>query len=645
MEFSLTKWQHLSTKIVGALLGFLLLALSAIGTTLLLSWQLEGSSAAINETGSLRMHSFRLTVMLSRVVHETEQSDTRVATVQEIQAIDATFARLRRGDPQRPLYLPPTATIHTEFDKVFERWQKEFRPMAGSILHQVVTMPQDQWQLYLTKVDSFVGDVNRLVQLIERDSEKRTFWLRSSQLMLVAMALAGTVMMIYLMFLLIIQPVTRLQEGMRRMTEKDFGVRLPVESNDEFGQLSEGFNHMADHLKEVYDNLEERVQHKTAALESQNRELALLYDSAAFLQRAQPLEALCDGFMQRISQYFGADGGAVRVLDPVHGTLHVVVHHGISDTLVESEHCLKVGDCLCGQAVAKKISVVHDLHSLDQMHELQCHREGFITVSVFHIMAHQQHLGFFNLHFRKPKTFDQREEALLATLGQLLGVAIENVRLATREREMAISEERNLVAQGLHDSIAQGLTFLNIQVQMLDDSLHNGQMNEVRDIVPALRAGVQESYEDVRELLLNFRSRLAEGDLGRSLETTIEKFRRQTGITVHFVADGNGAPIPREQQLQVLFIVQEALSNIRKHAMADQVDIRLEDNHDFTLTIHDNGVGFDAETLLQKGESHVGINIMRERAQRIQASFDLASAPGEGTTVMLRLPREQRRAA
>lgn len=643
---SLSNWQRLSTKIVGALLGFLMVALSAIGTTLLLSWQLEGSSAAINEAGSLRMHSYRLMMLLTHAVDEPrQQAATRLGIGNEIQVTEVTFNRLLRGDPQRPLYLPPSQKIHAEFNTVFKRWQHEIKPLASAILLKDGAARQADWQGYLALVDNFVVDVNQLVHLIEQDSEQRMFWLRSSQLVLVAMALIGTVMMIYLMFLLIIQPVTRLQVGMQRMTEQDFGVRLPVNSEDEFGQMAIGFNQMGDRLEELYNSLEDRVKQKTAELEKQNRELALLYDSAAFLQRPQPVEALCEGFLQRILQYFKADGGSVRVLEAARGNLHMVVHQGISEMLAKSEHCLKVGDCLCGEAVASNLSVIHDLRRMDRTNLLQCHREGFATVSIFHINAPEEQLGFFNLYFRKPHTFAPHEEALLETLGQLIGVAIENIRLARRKREMAISEERNLVAQGLHDSIAQGLTFLNIQVQMLEDSLHNGRMTEVNDIVPALRAGVQESYEDVRELLLNFRSRLAEGDLLGSLETTIEKFRRQTGILVNFASSGNGPPFPREQQLQILFIVQEALSNVRKHAMANEVDIRLSDDQDFLLTIHDNGVGFDAETLLEKGESHVGINIMRERAQRIHAMFNVTSEPGHGTAVLLRLPRERRLAA
>lgn len=637
--------RRLSTKIAGALIGFLVLALMAIGMTLVLSWQLEGSSAAINETGSLRMHSYRLAMLLSRKISDPDHPGMSAAVQDELSAIASTFALIKNGDPQRPLVLPPADEIYSSFDSVSHHWQETMYPLAASILATQGNEQMAAWQRFQSLIDGFVGEADQLVRLIERDSELRTFWLRSSQLALVALALGGTIALIYLMFSLIVEPVMRLREGMRRMAERDFNVRLAVESQDEFGQLTQGFNQMADRLQALYDSLEDRVKSKTATLADQNRELALLYDSAAFLQLPQKLELMCEGFLQRIREYFGADGGSVRILDQHNSNVHIVVHQGVSEELIESERCLKMGDCLCGEAAIKKIAVVHDLRNMPDAHKLQCHREGFSTVSIFHIHALQQHLGFFNLHFRAPKTFTEHEQELLETLGQLLGIAIENLRLATREREMAISEERNLVAQGLHDSIAQGLTFMNIQVQMLDDSLRSGKLEEAAEIVPALRAGVQESYEDVRELLQNFRSRLAEDDLIGALKSTVEKFERQTGIQAQLFADGSGPPFPREHQLQVLFIVQEALSNIRKHAHATKVEVRINDNQDFFLTIHDNGVGFDFGTVMQKGESHVGLNIMRERAQRIHAQLNVDSKIGAGTTVNLQLLQIHRRAA
>jgi two-component system, NarL family, nitrate/nitrite sensor histidine kinase NarX len=636
---------RLSTKIVGALVGFLLLALVAIGTTLLLSWQLEGSSAAINETGSLRMHSYRLAAILSRLDSESNQTALRSEALKELDAFEAKFTSLRRGDPQRPLLLPATDQVRTGFEGMVRQWHERMQPLAVAVLEQDSMERSASLARFQSEIDGFAGEVDQLVQQIEHDSVLRMFWLRSSQLALVALALGGTIGLIYLMFLFIIGPVTRLREGIERMTKKDFSVRLTAENKDEFGELALRFNHMADRLQELYSSLEDRVRVKTAALAEQNRELALLYDTASFLQQPQEIKPMCEGFLQRISEYFGADGGSVRMVDDKTGNLHMVVHQGISDKLAGKEQCLKIGECLCGEAAVKKITVVHDLRKLDEEHKLECSREGFATVSIFHIYAQQLHIGFFNLHFRKSRTFTTAEEALLETLGQLLGTAIENLRLANREREMAISEERNLVAQGLHDSIAQGLTFLNIQVQLLEDSLRYGKYEEAADIVPALQAGVQESYDDVRELLLNFRSRLAEDDLIGALKRTIEKFRRQTDIETRLVIDGDGPPFPREEQLQVLFIVQEALSNIRKHAEAHTVEIHIENRQDFMLNIRDNGVGFDSRTLLEKKDSHVGLKIMRERAHRIHASLAVTSEPGKGTTVSLQLPREHRHAA
>lgn len=635
-----SSWQKLSTRIVGLLLGFLAIALTVIGATLLLSWQLEGSAAAINVAGSLRMDSYRLALLATQAGGDAggRQVD------EQLRRIDRTLELLRRGDPQRPLFLPPTAAIRGAFAEVQQQWRIELAPPARAELAAGALSAAQQKQIQ-QRTEQFVQRVDQLVQHIERDSEGRTFWLRASQLMLLALALIGTVSIIYLLFDMIVAPVTRLQGGIERMREQDLSVRLPVDSNDEFGRLASGFNQMADKLQDSYSNLEQRVQLKTSELEQQNRELALLYDSASFLQQVQPAEAMCKGFLARISEYFGADGGSVRVLDPNRDNLHMLVHQGISDKLVEDERCLKVGDCLCGEAVVNKLAVIHDLRRMDSRHTLQCHREGFATISIFHIFAQRQYLGFFNLHFRAPTKFSAAQTALLETLGQLLGTAIENQRLQGRDRELAVSEERNLVAQGLHDSIAQGLNFLNLQVQMLEQSLQQNRLDEVESIVPALRAGVEESYQDVRELLHNFRTRLQEGNLVTSLETVVDKFRRQSGIAVDFEADCDGAPFPREHQLQLLFIVQEALSNVRKHASASQVWLRLTDDQDFTLSIRDNGHGFDPAALDSLGEAHVGVNIMRERALRIDAQLHLKSAPGAGTEVQLRLPRAQRRAA
>ena len=631
----LTK-QKITTKIVGVLITFLLCALSAIGYTLLLSWQLEGGAGAINDAGSLRKATYRLTLSLNQYMDGHTVVETAIH--QQVDQIGRTFANLQQGDPTRPLLLPKQDDIQSAFAASYSRWQKIMLPQVNAM---VAGRSPVIWHSYLNQVDDFVNQLDHLVSLIEQDNSSKTFFLRSSQMFLIGMALLGTVAVIYLFFLMIIRPVTRLQSGISRMGAKDFTVRLPVESKDEFGQLSEGFNQMADRLEDLYGTLEKRVQQKTKELAEQNRDVSLLYEITAFLSKPQSIEELCQGYLDRLMQYFHAEGGTVRLYATQLESAHMVVYRGISELLAEQEHCIKIDDCLCGKAVRSQQTMVHQFGEAEKTGSFACAEEGFNTVSMFHIRAGQHPLGLFNLHFKDAHIFTRKQLVLLETLGQHAGAAIQNLLLAASEREMAVAAERNLVAQGLHDSIAQGLSFLNLQVQLLEDSIDRNNQEEVSDTLTMLKMGVQESYDDVRELLTNFRARIDEGDFTKTLQTTLDKFRRQTGLNVAMQMTGTGAPLQSEQQLQVLFIVQEALSNIRKHAHAKQVTIKLENEQDFRISIADDGKGFDFSEASRK-EGHIGLSIMQERAERIQGELSIDSRPGHGTKLDLFIHRSVR---
>jgi two-component system nitrate/nitrite sensor histidine kinase NarX len=239
-----------------------------------------------------------------------------------------------------------------------------------------------------------------------------------------------------------------------------------------------------------------------------------------------------------------------------------------------------------------------------------------------------------NLWFDAPREIEDRERRLIGVLGQHLGAALEAEGLRAREKEVAVSEERNLLAQELHDSIAQSLAFLNLQAQMLDAALGQGDIEEARAELAQIRAGVQESYDDVRELLTHFRTRMTELDLSGALRQAVSRFEGQTGITVSLLESGAGIDPPPETQLQILHILQECLSNVRKHSGARQVTVRLERGAQYRFVVRDEGRGFDPDGVDRDG-THVGLAIMRERARRIGAQLSVSSSPGKGTEVVL----------
>jgi two-component system nitrate/nitrite sensor histidine kinase NarX len=636
--------RRLSTRIIFLSLVVLLAALAMISGTLWLAWRLEGAGAAINDAGSLRMRANRIAIDLFQP--PTQPRNEKLIT--QIEEMDRTLEGLRQGNSKRPLFLPNEPGIRAQLDRVAEEWRQRMKPTALGL--NSIPASSSAISAYLAALPEFVEEANKLVVMIERDNADKTRLLWISQLALAIMACVGTLAVIHLLYRWIILPVRQLQHGLQRMAAREFDLRLPVASRDEFGTLAQGFNRMASELQTLYRGLEANVEQNTAELAGRNRALKALYDMTAFLNQPGDMETICRGFMERVMRQFDADGGSVRLLDQRNATLHMLVSEGLSDELVKIERCQKIDDCFSGHAITQAPVFITNLEEHYRLARLaqpttccyRCIREGLPGLGVIPIATQSGTLGSFSLHFRQPKQLSQQDERLLETLGQHLGAAIENLHLSATARQLAIEKERNLVAQGLHDSIAQGLNFLNLQVQLLGAAVARKDFDEMREIVPLLRCGVEESYQDVRELLQNFRAKLSHGDFHQAVEDTVARFRRQTHteLKLAFEEVRQGPPLDPEQQLQILFILQEALSNVRKHACAEHVNVTIVDHGlDFRMIVEDDGDGFDPEVMTQDSEIHIGLHIMRERAIRLGAQLSITPRPGAGVRLELTLPR------
>ncbi|MBL8540906.1 MAG: type IV pili methyl-accepting chemotaxis transducer N-terminal domain-containing protein, partial [Betaproteobacteria bacterium] len=640
--------RKLRTKITALVIVFLLLALAAIGLTLVEARKFEGSAAAVNDLGSERMRAYRIAFLASEIA--SGRGDTallRSQAVAEVARFEDVLDRLSQGDPARPLFLPPSDTVRRQLDDVDRRWHGVVKPLAlGIIEGGVKPAGSALLERYRVEVDGFVDTVNALVLTVEQQVTRDTATLRLLQVALMVLALVASLAMAFLLFHLIVQPVTRLQQSLERIQNGDFAVRLPVDSKDEFGALALGFNRMADHLQGLYRTLEDRVAQKTRSLEQKNRELATLYEIGRLLNEPMSIEDTCRGFLRKLMSITGAAAGAVRLTDPSSRHIHLYLHEGLDPDFVVEERCIEMGECLCGEAAESARPVIHVISPAHPDNVLyKCQKVGYRTVSVFTIGVKRQLLGIFNLYFTGPREFNAAERQLLETLGQHLGVAIENQRLVSRDKELAVTEERNLLAQELHDSIAQSLAFLNLEAQMLEESLAQGNLEAARGELAQIREGIQESYDDVRELLVHFRTRLKQADLEATIRAALQRFEGQTGIRTHFEASGTTVSLAPEVQPQVLHIVQEALSNVRKHARATEVTVEVVRNDGYLFCVRDNGRGFDPATLAERSDTHVGLRIMRERAHRIGGGLEIRAQPDRGTEVALRLPIARAEAA
>ncbi|MDO5069396.1 MAG: type IV pili methyl-accepting chemotaxis transducer N-terminal domain-containing protein [Neisseria zoodegmatis] len=606
-------------------------ALASIIFTLLLSWRLEGSAAAINDAGSLRMQAYRLGLML-REQHNVEHIDRKIAQ------FDTTLQQLERGDSVRPLSLPDTPEVGRHMENLKAEWQ-HIKLQLQSAAHNRTGVEEK----YLNQ---FVASIDDLVSAVEVVNSRHTYWLRLFQSGLMAMVLIGAGVMVVLLYLWIIRPMEELQNGVERIHDGKLGTQVPINELAEFAQLDKGFNQMSKRLQQLYANLEHEVAEKTRDLADKNYTLQTLYSFSRFLNQTQTAAEAGTMFLEKIMRLIPARAGSIRLLDFRRHRMDLVAHQGLPDTLQNAEACQRLEDCFCGKTVQQSgwqpIHFDGRTETSVAMHTTGCEKSGFHYLQVFKIRHSHKDLGIMTLYFDEEYAFNTNTTHLLDSLCNLLGLVLTNIRLADESRQLAVLQERNLMAQGLHDSIAQTLTFLNLQVQMLESAMAAGNQNQMSENLQFIKDGVQECYEDVRELLLNFRTKISKKEFAEAVQTLAARFRQQTQTDIEVVWHGDGPNLSSEQQLQFIFILQESLSNIRKHAQAASVKVTLDNERDFVMTITDDGKGFAPASLENLSGSHVGLNIMRERALRIHARLDLDSQPGQYTQVRLTLPQEER---
>ncbi|MBL8305055.1 MAG: type IV pili methyl-accepting chemotaxis transducer N-terminal domain-containing protein [Rubrivivax sp.] len=613
------------TAKLGAIGGVLLLmALASIGLTLWVTWQLEGGAAAVNEAGRMRMQTWRLA--------QTLPSGDAARLASHVTAFELTLSQLQAGDPERPLFLPRDERSRQALADVRQGWTRLKAAWTAT--------PPPGAEAAASQAEAFVARIDALVSAIENQLARWTTLLNAFQFLLMALALASAVALLYSAYLFVFNPLARLQAGLARVRGGDLSARVDVDGDDEFGALSDGFNRMAETLQGLYQGLEERVREKTLGLETERARLAALYEAAAFVASATTLETLAQGFARQVRRVARADAAAVRWCDEAGQRYLLLAHDGLPADLAEGEHCLAAGDCHCAQAAPHAGLRIIPIAADAEDGLGHCRRAGFETVVGVPLRLHERQVGELSFFYRRTVTLGDDDRSLLETLASHLAGAMEGLRSGALEREAAVAEERGLLARELHDSIAQSLAFLKIQAGLLRDALKRADAPRVERTLSELDAGIRESLADVRELLLHFRTRTNREDIALALRTTLTKFEHQTGLPTHLSVSGHALPLDADVQVQVLHVVQEALSNVRKHAQAREVWVEVQQGPAWRVAVRDDGCGFAAAGAAAD-ETHVGLRIMRERAARIGAAVDVASRPGDGTRVVLTLPVRQ----
>lgn len=618
---------NLSTKLLIALIIWVICAILFTGYTLSLLWQLENAGIAINHTGSLRMRIYYM-VLLSNQNNNKELQ-------QEQNKFTAILNKLKHFD-NNTLIFPNNKKINLQIKHIEKVYHNDILPLINhsNIDHQ---LPQSEYN----RINQFVSDINLLVKLIEDQNTQDIIWLRFISTTIIFMVIITAFSSIYLLYRSVITPLKQLQTSIKALSLGNLSERIPITNQNEFSVVSSGFNQMAHNLQDLYNNLEQKVAQKTRALKEKNRELTILYDMITFLHTCLTPNTATEKFLDRTIDLSGADAGFIGLLNKNKNALNYICSKGFPKQETTIEQCYFSANCFFDVTCLPKN--IHPIH-IKTNHKTKCLVPTCIKASfnhfiIFPIWHNQNKIGIMALYFKKEENNLSRQTIhLIKTLTQQLAVFIENQQLTTKEKQLAVMEERNLIAQGLHDSIAQSLSFLNLQVQMLQKSINNKDFKNMEQNLSFIQQGIQESYDDVRELLINFRTKITQDDFEATVKKVIDRFEAQTKIPVKIFNLQKFAFLTQQQQFQVVFILQEALSNIRKHSQCKSATLSFNYHDHFVMCIKDDGIGFDTNKLMIAQQNHIGLSIIKERAEKISGTIQIISAPNQGTTLELTIP-------
>lgn len=601
----------LLVRLGGMFVAITLLAVVSMSTSWMVAETAQGSGEAINLAGSLRMQTWRMVSLHQRFMLEGDpghQEELR-------RAIDRFDAELRAPAILAVLPADESALLHVVYRQVQHDWQTEIRPRLAH------TRPVDPGAVagagLQDFVPAFVERINHLVKQIEEASEAKILVVR----VVLGASVIGTLLVvalsIYLVKNILVNPLQGLLGMADRIGQGKLAVRTDLTGEDEIGRLGQAFNHMAEDLSKLYQNLEMRVEEKTAELTVANRSLELLYHSIARLYNGPVAPETYAILLKDLESVLGVGHGLACLIEAGEPRARVIAST-LRPECGDPELC---GTMRCEECLALPTLSVQSL----------ANGRRVLTLP---LKDTEQNYGLMQVELLPGRTLEPWQTQLLEALSRHIGIAIGTARRTEQSRRLSLLEERAALARELHDSLAQSLAYMKIQVSRLRPLVDNPQSgSEAGAVLDELREGLNSAYRQLRELLTTFRLRVENEGLGQALQSTVAEFSARGGIPIALEVRLAGCPLSANEEIHTLQIVREALSNVLNHARAQQarVEVVCEDDGSVSATVADDGVGIQRPA----GAHHYGMIIMEERAKHLGGRLTVESLPVRGARVTL----------
>ena len=590
---------------LGLVMGMIaLLAFLSILTSTVIAENSTGKARAINLSGSLRMLSYRLLADSYAGTSAAEMQKTVLSFDQRLRQLKETSI-INAADYSQL----PDAYLQVNND-----WQQQVAPLVA----RVSAVERNEALPYLARqIPLFVQKIDHLVQLIETDLENKIHLLRVVQAVLLLLILMIIAVSLYIAKQQVEKPLSALLEAALAVRKGDFSVRVVHQEEDELGMLGLTFNTMVQSLSEMYGQLELRVQERTQELERTNQILDLLYRSSCNLAEDDLTQDKLVAVLKDVESSLGLGAGLICLRQPDQARAYAIA--SAMPEHQRSEHCAQI---TCANCLGDGTAAITDIAEQ--------------PVKMINMQLHDHKNWYGVMPFELPNGLELQswQKQVLETIAHHVASALASAKRAEERHRLAVLEERSVIARELHDSLAQSLSFMKIQVVRLQGQLQTGSIVESQRILDELKSGLNTAYRELRELLTTFRLQLDGDNLQAALQTAVIEFSGRCKFPVTLDYRLGGLQLTANEDVHVMRIIREALSNIEHHAHATAAEVHLtaDSQRRITVLINDNGKGIQS---LVSPTHHYGLVIMRDRANSLQGDLTIHPRPTGGTQVQL----------
>lgn len=571
-----------------------------------LSESVRSDAEALNKAGSLRMQAYRLALLTG----DPERQSLPIYVSEFETALTTPAIMAVVGDKAQ-------GSLSIKYELVQRQWRQLMLPL-------LLQTPPDKTAfrkevpVFVELLDNFVGD-------LQVESERKLSMIRA----LFITALFVTVLIGFIVILgvnnALLMPLQELVELAKNISRGSFQGRAKVLARNELGVLAWTLNQMSAELSGLYDNLERKVDEKTAELQRSNRSLELLFNSARSLYKTSvdPLLIFAD-LMQPIEQTLGL------------GPVSLCLTHPTDNPKSEAHTALTA---LRGQTPA-----YCNLPNCAQCPLII--NQGVIPsgAQVVSFVLENEHGHFGDLRIEVPLGMHMQgwQTQLIEALTELFSASLSLNQLGQNQARIALMEERAVIARELHDSLAQALSYQKIQVTRLRKQVAaNFSKEDINLTLTDVQEGLNSAYRQLRELLVTFRIKLEEPGLYAAIDATVQEFSGHSGVDIQLDYALEHCPLTPNEEIHCMQIIREALSNVIKHAQAQLCKLTLHQDDDgyIHISIDDDGIGINTE---QSPTGHYGLSILTERAQSLLGKLNISRLQ-PGTRIHMRfLPQYKR---